>query len=248
MPFSLWNYSYYIVIALQIICILHALKRGNRDWLYLLIFLPLVGAIIYIIREVIPGMCTTPIPDNVQRSFLPNSRIRQLEHQLKIADTDTNRLHLAAEYARQGQYSKAIELTNACLVGIYATHPGMMLDLARYSFYNEQYTESLDWFNKVIALKGKGLDKPEDELLYARALQHHGEKDKAEEEFKRLIRVHHSMEARYYYGMFLKEKGLTAEAKEQFRAVLEEKDLHPKHVRRLNAKWIMASRKALLIK
>ncbi len=233
------------IIVIQIICILHALKNGKRDWLYLLIFLPLIGSIIYVVREVIPGFRTDTLARDVQQTFLPTSRIKELERNLAVADTDTNRLNLAAEYARQKQYPRAIELVRSCLTGIYAQDPGMMLQLAKLLFQDKQYAESVDLLEKVMKLKNNRLDKPEDELLYARILDANGNAAKAEEEYLKVIRMHHSMEAMYHFGMLLKKQNRNAEAIAQFQRIQTEKDLHPKHIRRMYAEWIQLSKREL---
>jgi len=238
-------YFYYVILIAQVLCILHALKTGRRDWLYLLIFLPMIGAIIYFIREVLPGMRTGNIAQDMQATFIPGGRIKDLERNLTIADTDTNRLNLATELARQKQYPRAIALVESCLTGIYASDPGMMLELARLRFYNNQPAESITMFDKVMTQKNGHLERPEDELLYARALEASNNTDKAEEEYKKAIRIHHSMEARYHYGMMLKQMGRTTEAAEQFQTIQKEKDLHPAYVKRMNAEWVRKSRREL---
>jgi len=244
-PFFAGVYSYYIIAGLQIICILHALKTNRRDWMYLLIFLPGIGAVIYIIREVLPGWRFSGVNSSNINSFFPNGRIKELERNLKIADTDANKLRLADEYARQQNFEKAMELTSSCLKGIFANNAGMMLDMGRYAFGAGQYAQSLTWLDKALLEKQNRFDKPEDELLYARALHQSGDVTRAEAAYKQIIRVHHSIEGRYYYGMLLKEAGRNEEAKTQFRTVLDERHLHPKHVRHMNARWVSASRKAL---
>lgn len=239
------GYFYYIVPVLQIICILHALKTNRRDWIYLLIFLPGVGCIIYIIREILPGLNQLGVNATTVKSFFPTARIKELERNLKIADTDANRLRLAEEYARQQNFEKAIELTQSCMTGIYAKNADMMLNMARYTFGAARYTQSLDWFNKFLQEKKNKFERPEDELLYARALYQSGDIISAEAAYKQIIRVHHSMEARYHYGILLKENDRKEEARKEFSTVLEERNLHPKHVRRLNTKWVSTSRKEL---
>jgi hypothetical protein len=239
------GYNYYIIAALQILCILHALKTNRRDWIYLLIFLPGIGAIIYIIREVLPGLSFSGMNSINMNSFFAGGRIKELERNLKIADTDSNRLRLAEEYARQQNFEKAMELTNSCLKGIYANNPGMMLDMGRYAYGAGKYAESLSWLDKALLEKKNRFDKPEDEILYSKALHKSGDIVRAEAAYKQIIRVHHSMEGRYHYGLLLKETGRNEEAKTQFRTVIDERNLHPPHVRRLNAKWVSASRSAL---
>jgi hypothetical protein len=245
LPFFISPYFYYGIGILQIVCIIHALRTGRREWLYLLIFIPAIGAIIYIIQEIAPSLRTANIATDVQHTFVPNSRIRELERKLEVSDTEANRMNLAAEYARQKQYPKAIELVKSCLAGIYANDPGMMLELAKLYFNNKQTAESLVYFEKVRQQKDVRLEKGDDELLYARALDEHGSVEKAEEVYQKVIRVDHSLQARYFYGLLLKRLGRNDEAKEQFRAIQKEKDLHPAFVRRRNAEWVRRSRKEL---
>jgi len=244
-PFASIGYGYYLIPVLQIICILHALKTNRRDWIYLLIFLPGVGAIIYIVREILPGLGHSGINSGNMKSFFPGGRIKELERNLKIADTDTNKLRLAEEYARQQNFEKAMELTGSCLKGIYATNPGMMMDMGRYSFGAGNYAQSLAWLDKALKEKQNRFDRPEDELLYAKALHKSGDIVRAEAAYKQFIRVQHSMEGRYNYGLLLKETGRIDEAKTAFQTVVDERSLHPPHVRRLNAQWVNASKKAL---
>lgn len=236
---------YYVVGILQILCIFHAVKTNRKDWLYLLIFLPLVGALIYFVREILPGLRTDRIASDMQHTFMPSSRIKELERAVRISDTDANKLALATEYARQQQFPRAIELVRSCLVGIYEHDAGMTLELARLLFYNNEFPESVQMFRKALKLKNNRFDKPEDDLLYARALDGNKDLEKAEEEYQKVIRLHHSMQARYYYGLMLKSLGRGNDARTQFQTILDEKDLHPKHVRRMNAEWVQKAKREL---
>jgi hypothetical protein len=150
-------------------------------------------------------------------------------------------LNLAEAYAEQKKYARAIELAQSCVDDPYINHSGIYLQLARLYFYSEQYKKSLELFDKAKALNYNRLDRPEDELLQVRALDYLGLKTEAEEGYKTIIRVHHSMEGMYHYGKMLKESGRHEEAIAQFKKVKEEKELHPRYVRRLNSKWIRLS-------
>jgi hypothetical protein len=241
-----WNNSYYIILAIQVVCILHVLKTGrSREWLYLLIFLPLVGAIVYFFREILPGLRNNTSTTNISNVIFPNGRIKELERNLRISDTDANRLNLAAEYARLGKYDKAIDLTKSCLTGIYANDPGILRDLATYYALNEQYADSVTSFKRVLAVKNSKFDRPEDELAYAKALDDAGFTAEAEEEYKKIIRIHHSVEAMYRYGLLLKKQGNTNEANAQFKNAIDQRELNPGYVRRTIAPWVNASRREL---
>ncbi|GGH70730.1 hypothetical protein HNQ91_003078 [Filimonas zeae] len=240
-----WTQYYSLVVVLQILCILHCLKTGRKEWIYLLIFLPLVGCIVYFVREIMPGFSAGNAAENVQRTLFPNFKSRELEHRLRVADTDANRMMLADEYARQKQYGRAIELTNACAQGLWANDPDLLFRLGKLYFHNAQYAESLASFNKALPLRNPGFSKSDDELIYARVLEATGNTTQAEEEYKKVIRVHHSMEARYHYGKLLQRLKRNGEAVSQFQAVLNEKDLHPKYVRRMNYQWIQQCKREL---
>lgn len=43
---------YYVTIALQAICVLHCMKKGNQNkWIWIIVFLPLIGCLVYFFTE-----------------------------------------------------------------------------------------------------------------------------------------------------------------------------------------------------
>lgn len=245
-PFLFEDFGLYsIVFILQIIFIIHAAKTSRREWIWLLIFLPALGTVIYLVSEILPGFSFSETGDQLQRFLFPGVKINELKKRLTLANTDANRLLLADEYAKQRKYTEAIALTQACLAGIYANDTDLLLRMARLHALNGDYTISLHFFNRFLPLHHNRFNRPEDEIMYARTLAGVGETDKAETEFKRIIRVHHSIEGLYFYGVMLQQLGRTAEARTQFATVQTEKKLHPKYVRRKNHEWISLSRRAL---
>ncbi len=46
------TYYYYIVIGLQAVCVIHALRKNlHQKWIWLIVFLPVIGSLIYIFTE-----------------------------------------------------------------------------------------------------------------------------------------------------------------------------------------------------
>lgn len=243
MPFLWWNNSYYLILIAQGICIFHAFKTGRRDYVYIILFVPVIGCAIYIIREILPEINRGDFWNNLQRIFFPGARIRDLERRLRISDTITNKMNLAEEYMLSKQYDKAITLTQSCI----AQRPndqGILLTLAKIQFHSGQFAESAANFHKVLSIKNR-INNSVDELLYAQALEKSGEKERAEEEYNRIIRLHHSLEARYRLGLLLKEQQRQQEAKVHFQAAVDEIELHPRYVRRLHAQWARLSKREL---
>jgi hypothetical protein len=242
--YAFWNNYYYLIILAQIFCVVHAMKKGKKDWIYIIIFLPAVGVIAYFIREILPEINRGEFTANLQNLFLLNHSINEWERRVRIADTVTNKLQLADAYAQQKQYAKAIALAESCQVGHHANDVGIIQRLARLYFYNEQYGESIASFKKLLSQKNL-MNNQGDELLYARALEGNTELERAEEEYKKVIRIHHSLEAMYYYGLMLKEQRRNKEAAAQFQAVRDEIELHPRYVRRMNTQWVRLSKKEM---
>lgn len=242
--FPFWSDYYYLVIVLQIVCVIHALKSGRREWLYFIVFIPMIGVVVYLVREILPEISSGQFGENLLRIIWPNGRIKEWERKVRISDTVTNKLQLADAYAQQKQYDKAIALTQEC-ANAFTKDPGILLQLARLHFLNGNYAGCISNFDKVNATKGVRMSKAEDELLYARALEFTAQTGRAEEAYQKVIQVHHSLEAMYYYGLLLKKQGRIAEAKAQFEHTREEIDLHPRYIRRTIRKWVWLSRKEL---
>ena len=225
---------YYFAVPLQILAIIHAIKTGRRDWIYLLIFLPLFGALVYFYMEILPEISRGTFLKNLQKYFLPKQQIKNWQQRVQISDTIANKLGLSNAYAEQKQYGKALELALNCLKGRYAEDPVIMLHVARLYFQSEQYAESLRYFDLAKSKPGNHFKIPEDEILYCRAQEGLGESQLAEEGYKRIIRIHHSLEARYSYGLFLKNEDRKIEAKQQFQSIRAEIKLLPKYLRKRN--------------
>lgn len=245
--FAYWNDYYYIVIILQAIAIFHAIKTGRREWIYLLIFLPAIGAIIYFFMEFLPEIRNGNGARSFTKVLFPKREINEWERKLQISDSVTNKLGLSNAYAGQKKYDQAIALSLDCLKGHYDNDPAILLQLARQYFYNGQSQESIQYFDRFN--KGTSIKTAEDELLYARALEGTQNDDAADSEYKRVIRIHHSLEARYYYGLFLKNRKQTDQAREQFKTIRNELKLLPRYLRKRNAKWLrLAIKESIALK
>lgn len=242
MPFPWWNNYYYLILIAQVCCIIHALKTGRREWILFLVILPLLSVVIYFVKELLPDINSGVFWENLQRIFFPNARLNDLERRVRISDTITNKMNLAEELMLLKRYDKAIAIAAQCLQQ-RPNDAGIILPLARMLFYSGRFEESIPHFQKALGVKHH-LNNPADELLYARALEGAGNQTAAEEEYKRIIRLHHSLEGRYRYGLLLKQQR-PQEAAVQFRAAADEIELHPRYVRRTLAKWARLSSREL---
>lgn len=243
--FPFWSNLFYPTLILTAICLYHAIKVRNYQWIYLFFILPGIGPVVYFVMEVVPDFTHGNLMERIARTISPNGRIREWEQKVRIADTVSNRMQLAAAYAQQQKYDQAISLTQACAQS-FPKDMGILHELGKLYYQDGQYEASMAAFDKVNAAKVVRMAKVEDELMYAGALEATGQAGRAEEEYQRTIRVHHSLEAMYRYGMLLKKEGRKEEARKQFQQTSDEIGLHPRYVRRQIRKWVWLSKKELV--
>ena len=130
---------YYLIIALQGFCAWHSFRRGTQQkWIWIIIFLPVIGSAIYIFTEIIKKQHVNSIQSSVLDAVNPGGRIKQLEHQLQFSDTLTNRIELAEAYIERGENKKALALYEHGLQGIYQDNERIIKQLvtAHYNLGN----------------------------------------------------------------------------------------------------------------
>lgn len=108
----------------QLLLIIHMIKRNKPFvWLWLIVFLPYIGGIVYFIMEVLPELIHSQSVSNmgsaIDGRFYPNKKIEDLEHLVKRQGTISNIVQLADAYSEAGNYEKAVELYKSCLQGPY---------------------------------------------------------------------------------------------------------------------------------
>src|ERR1700743_2889247 len=110
------NYFYYITIGLQLICVIHCLRKGNQTtWIWLIVFLPIVGCLAYLFMGVFNKGSVRQMQSGMGTAIYPAGKIKKLEKQLEFADTFNNRVLLADAYLSSGNTERAIQLYESSL-------------------------------------------------------------------------------------------------------------------------------------
>jgi FimV-like protein len=100
---------YYLTIAIQVYCIYHLFKNGKPIyWIFVILFLPLLGSVVYLITQVYNRKDAEMIQSNVTQFINPTKKIKDLEKQLEFSDSYGNRMNLADAYFEIGDYQQAI--------------------------------------------------------------------------------------------------------------------------------------------
>lgn len=230
-------YYYYIPIALQAICVIHCMRKGNQNkWIWIIVFLPVIGSLMYIFSEMITGREIDNVTSGVGSVFNPGGSIRKLEEQLRFSDTFHNRVALADGYLAAGNTNEAITLYEQSLTGVFTENEHVLKQLI-VAYYNVgRYADILPLTKKIYA--SPQFAKSRVHILYAMALEQTGNQEQAEKEFKTMNSRFAYFEARYQYTLFLLRAGRYDEAKQLLETIVYEGGHLSSRERRANQVWI----------
>jgi len=234
---------------LDVILIVHAAKTGRFwPWAYVILLLPGVGAIAYLLVEVVPAWAGSAQGQQAKRKLAnaidPLKRYRELTDNLEIADTIAARVALAQECLVLGKFEEAKQHYERILRQPMGDEPGFMLGSAQADFGLGRPAEAVATLDRL-RQRWPDFQSADGHLLYARALEDSGRLDEALYEYKALASYYPGAEARVRYGMLLTRVGRRAEAEQIFRQVLAHMRRAPRYVRKAQAQWIAEAKKHL---
>jgi len=239
------GYFYYISIVLQVICVLHCIRRGTQQkWIWLIVFVPYIGCIAYFFSEIVPRRNGADWQEGLASLLVsPAARIRRLEQNCQFANTFNNRVLLANAYMIAGRTEEAIELYSTSLTGAFTENEYVINRLIEAYFKIGRYPELIELTRKVYATPG--FARSQAHLFYARALNLTGDLEGAEREFKKMKGRFADFEARYQYGLFLLRAGRDGEAQHLLGDIVREGAHLSSRERRANYLWIQKSKEEL---
>ena len=238
------NYYYYITIALQAICVIHCIRKHNENkWIWIIIFLPVIGCIAYIFDEMFSNNDLKNVQSGVGSVIYPAGKIKKLEKQLQFADTFSNRILLADAYLASGKTNKAIELYENSLTGAFTENEHVLTQLIIAYFEVQRYADIIPIAKKLY--KTPQFQRSRAHMLYAMALEKTGNTAAAENEFKLMKGRYAYFESRYQYGLFLQRNGRNEEAKQVFSAMAGEASYLGAREKKYSRTWIVKAKDEL---
>ena len=226
---------------LWVLCAVHVIRTGRPYYWFMIISVPVIGPVVYFVMELLPELSHDPgmhrATQRVLRRIDPERERKRIEQQLALADTPKNRLALAQESARIGDWVNASNLYQSCLNGIYANDPAIMLAFAAARFQLGDCANARRVLDDLIKANPK-FTSHEGHLLYARVLEGLQDIDSARSEYEAVVRGYPGEEARAHYGLFLKAQGRPDEARHMFEQILARARLAPRHYRRAQKSWL----------
>lgn len=242
--FAFNNSYYFIIVGLQAICVIHCLRKGRPNtWIWLIVFLPLLGCLIYIFTEIFTSGDIKNVQAGMSTVFNPRGSVRKLEENLRFSDTFANRVALADAYLTTGNTDRAIDLYESSLSGNFIENEYVLSQLVVAYYQKKQYNKLIPIAKKIYHLPQFARSRPH--ILYAAALGYTGNHEMAEKEFKSMKARFANYEARYYYALFLAETDRITEARRLFSEMLEEVSQLSPRERRFNRNWLRMAKDEL---
>jgi hypothetical protein len=227
-----------VVLAL----IVHGIKTGrNTIWIYVMMFLQIIGAIAYFAVEIVPDLFRSRTAQRAHRSVKkaldPTADLRRYENEARVGGNVASLQRYADELTRQGRYDEAIAQYRRALTGLYEHDPNIMLGVAQAQFGKGDAASARQTLDELIRLN-PDFRSPQGHLLYARALEGEGNVAKALDEYKVLATSYPGAEAGARYAQLLKREGRGDDARSVAREMLEAARIAPSHYRRAQREWL----------
>ncbi len=220
-------------IILQAVAIVHFIRRRpDTYWLFIILFLGWIGALVYIVAEVIPdaGLLRSSF-----QAFPRRRRIRELEHAILDNPSAGNYEELGLLYLDDGEFAKAR--------GCYDRSISQRSDSVD-PFYRRGVAEIglSDFAAAVPDLERAIQADPTYDFhrgmgLLAHAYAQTGQAEKAASMFQQATKISTSSESYYNYALFLHSQGRNVEARQWTQKILDKGPTMPAYQRRRERSW-----------
>lgn len=209
------------LLILQGFCIYHAYtNKANWRWYLLILFLPLIGCLIYLYVHFVNKQNINTVSKGVKSVINTSYELEQLEKQMDFSDTIQNKTLVADKYVELERYTEAIDLYESCLEGFNHSDPKIIKKLVQTYYLNENYERSAFYGNKV--KEDKYFLKSENAICYAWSLFYLGQQQQAEDLFAKMDIEFTNYVHRMEYAKFLNESDRNAEALSKLEEVMAE--------------------------
>ncbi|MEN0037403.1 MAG: tetratricopeptide repeat protein [Cellvibrio sp.] len=229
-------------LLIQIALVIHIVKTGrNKTWIWLVMILPVAGAVAYVVLELLPDFAGTrsgrKTLRTVQDLVNPDRDLKSAAQDYEIAKTTENAQRLAQELLLKEQYTEAALLYKNCLKGLHEFDPLFMYGLAQAEFGLGNFSAVKELLDQLIA-KNPDYKNPDAHLLYARVLESLDDTQAALHEFEVLDSYYPGAEASYHFAKLLQKLGQTERALKVFEAILAKAKTSGSYYNEIHGKWI----------
>lgn len=205
--------SYYLIIAFQAFCVYHLFKnRNNYYWIFAIVFLPVIGCVVYLVTQVYNKRDAEKIQENITTIVNPTKRVSDLERRLQFIETYENRVNLGDEYFRIDDYSNAIVNYEKALEDKTQNDFHVQKQLILSKYHKDEFHEVVSESEK---LRGNPeFKKAQLQFPYGMSLEQLGRVEEAELQLKEIDKPYSNYNERLALIQFLMRHQKETEAKE----------------------------------
>jgi hypothetical protein len=219
-------------IVLQAIAILHFVRRRPETyWLWIILMFGGVGALLYIVVEVMPDVGLLRGSFQV---FPRRKRIKQLEGLVLDNPSIGNYEELGDLYLDDGQFARARECFDRVLAKSASIDPFYRRALCEIAL--NDFAAAAGDLERVVSEDAK-YDYQRAAGLLAHVLAKLGRRDKADTLFADVLQTSTLSETQYNYACFLLAEGRRDAAREWAERILRKKATMPDYIRRRERPW-----------
>lgn len=219
-------------IVLQAIALLHfARRRPDMYWLWIILIGGALGALVYIVVEVIPD---AGLVRGAFQVFPRRKRIKELEGLILDNPSIGNYEELGDLYLDDQQFARARECFDRVIAKTDEIDPHYRRALCELAL--EDFTAAATDLEPVVARDPK-YDYQRAAGLQAYVLARIGDREKADALFVEVLETSTLSETQYNYACFLAAEGRAAEAREWAERILRKKATMPDYIRRRERPW-----------
>jgi hypothetical protein len=220
-------------ILLQAAAIIHFIRRRpDTYWLWVILFLGPIGAIVYLLIEAIPDL---GLLRGTFKMFPRRRRIRELEAMIRDNPSAGNYEELADLYMEDGNFAKARECYNHA-ISSRTDSPDPFYRRGVCSVELRDFASAVPDLERAVSGKAD-YDFYRAGGLLAHAYAETGQKEKAEALFKKVTEISTLSETYLNYAALLASEGRTAEARVWAQRVLDKKPTMPGYLKRRERPW-----------
>ncbi|MFK7747558.1 MAG: tetratricopeptide repeat protein [Kordia sp.] len=210
----------------------HAYKnKKDKFWYYLIMMLPLVGALIYLLTEVLNKRDLEKVTEEIAIVINPSKKVKDAEKKLAFADTFQNRVALADAHYENGDYENASIHYEVVLKGNFEKDFYVISQLISAKSQAQQYKEVIRLAEKVKDTFDFKNSKAQ--YNYGLALDKLGRVAEAEEHLKTIDQRYSNYAERYTLAQFYHKNGKTSKATEILDEIISESEHMSSHNRRM---------------
>jgi hypothetical protein len=224
-------------LVLMAVAIVHFIRRRpDTYWIFIILFLGWIGALVYIVVEVIPdaGLLRTSF-----QAFPRRRRIHELERAILDNPSAGNYEELGQLYLDDGDFSRA----RACYDKAISSRTDSIDPFYRRGVAEIElgdFAAAVPDLERAVAADS-GYDFHRAVALLAHAYAQTGQPKKAESLFQQATKISTSSETYYNYALFLHSQQRNEESREWAQKILDKRPTMPAYQRRRERFWFRKS-------